>query len=183
MTAPTYTPVRPCKKCGTAERHASGHCKACKRANGRAGFANGPRSVSPSVPFLAALPGDRHHIMAITGLCESAVRIWQKRLREEGKAHIGSYQRCVGRPNPTYVAGPGVDATPPDLLTPKRPSAKKPKKRVRVRKVTPKPVVVKAPVPVIRVPMVRPLPVPTSHGLAVVLAHTRAAFPLGAVWG
>jgi hypothetical protein len=183
MTAPTYTPVKPCKTCGTADRYASRHCKACKRANNLAGFANGPRSVSPGVPFLACLPGDRHHIMAVTGLCESAVRIWQQRLREEGKAHIGSYQRCVGRPNPTYVAGPGVDAPPPALLTPKRPSTKKLKKRARVRKVAPKPVVVKAPMPVIRAPMVRPLPVPPSRNLAVVLAHTRAAFPLYAVWG
>jgi len=179
MTATTYTPAKPCKVCGTSERYSFGTCKHCKLARGKAVFANGPRAIPPSTLFLAALPGDRKHIRAVTGLCEATVYRCQRLLRAEGKVHIGSYRKLKGRPDPTYVAGPGRDAKKPPLS---RVWEKEQRLKAAAKKRLHKPESKPAPRP-------RPnrksraKPVPLVRLVEAAVAQSRAAFPLCAVWG
>ena len=181
----TYTRTnKPCKTCGATERYADGKCRPCKREADRAVHENGPRSISPGVFFLAALPGDRKQIMAATGLSEATVYRWQRILRASGEVHIGSYRKVGGRPDPTYVAGPGRDAKPQPKLWPVKKSramaVKKPKPAPKPKAVAKLQAITRARVDA-RIALRRPVPVTRLVDAAVM--QSRAAFPLCAVWG
>jgi hypothetical protein len=63
--------------------------------------------------ILAALPSEQSDVAATTGLSVATVSRWIARMHKAGQIRIGSWRRhpSGGEPIPTYVSGPGEDAT------------------------------------------------------------------------
>lgn len=66
--------------------------------------------------ILAALPGTVLEIRERTGLAESTIRRWARKLRGT-EMRISRYIRTKGLYTPVYVAGPGKDANEPDAMS------------------------------------------------------------------
>lgn len=66
--------------------------------------------------ILAALPGTIHDIRAKTGLAESTIRRWARKLKGKGM-RISRYKRTSGLYTPVYVVGYGPDAPDPGALS------------------------------------------------------------------
>lgn len=67
---------------------------------------------------LQALPGTIHDIVGTTGLAESTIRRWLRRMQESEpkQAHVARFRRTGGMRTPYWVAGPGKDAKEPAAL-------------------------------------------------------------------
>jgi hypothetical protein len=159
MTAPTYTAVKPCKKCGTADRYATGVCKKCKSENKRRiRMCKGEPVITwAGKQLLANLPGDCEQLMAASGLSRWSVKKWQALLREAGHMHIARVEKRHGGHAEVYAIGPGPGTVPPVVVV--FVASWSTKAKVRCES----------------------LAVQTMTKSAI--AKTRAAFPLYAVWG
>jgi hypothetical protein len=76
--------------------------------------------------FLAALPGTYKDIMAASGLSESAVLVWARRLHAQKVIHVSAMvsSRVQGKPCKVFALGAGEDA---------QVAAPHPEKGVRIR--------------------------------------------------